>query len=266
MQGPECRRRGEWIRYCKRLVRIVTGNPFLYTLRTWCRHWIGVANLLSRRRFLSALPAAAMFRAGGAHAAEQCLKDDNGTGETCSAGVVIGNVQTARQRCENWCWAACIETIFSLRGYKVNQEDVVKKVFRTEVCSRATVPQIIEGIGGVWSNKAGSSFRASAYALPDTLLSQGTKPAKPSDLKFLYNTGDREVIAELNQGNPLIVGALGHATVLTAIKYRRFMGQPLWLTEITVRDPWPDNPNRRLLTADEFAGSFFVAKVVVQAA
>jgi hypothetical protein len=98
------------------------------------------------------------------------------------------------------------------------------------------------------------------------LLSQGTKPAKPADLKFLYNKGDREIIAELNQGNPLIVGALGHATVLTAIKYERFMGYPLWLTEITVRDPWPDNPNRRLLTADEFADSFFVAKVVVQAA
>ena len=187
------------------------------------------------------------------------------TGETCTAGVVIGNVQTARQRCENWCWAACIETIFSLHGYTVSQERVVKKVFGDKIpCVRAEAPEIIVGIGGMWSDEFGSRFNASAYRLPDTLLSRANKPA-PSNIKFLHE-GDRKVIAELNQGNPLIVGALGHATVLTAIKYTRFMGYPLWLTEITVRDPWPDNPNRRLLNADEIAKSFFVAKVVVQAA
>jgi hypothetical protein len=192
------------------------------------------------------------------------MKDANPVSETCSVGVVIGNVQTARQRCENWCWAACIEAIFSLHGYKVYQEDVVKKVFGAEVCSRATVAEIIAGIDGVWSNRAGSSFRASAYALPDTMLSQGAKPQ--SGIKFLYNKGDEEIIAELSQGNPLVVGALGHATVLTAIKYQKLMGQPICLTEITVRDPWPGNPNRRLLTADEFADSFFVAKVEVHGA
>jgi hypothetical protein len=222
--------------------------------------------MLSRRTFLNALPAAAMFQVGGAHAEEQCLKHGN-NGETCSAGIVIGDVQTARQRCKDWCWAACIETIFSLHGYKVPQEDVVKKVFGNEDCLAANLPEIIEGIGGVWSNKG---FSAAAYELPDTLLSQHTKKPAPSYIKFL-NAGDREVIAELNQGNPLIVGtrgqgALGHAMVLSAIKYERYMGYPLWLTEFTVRDPWPGSPNRRLLTADEFAGSFFVVKVVVQAA
>lgn len=205
-----------------------------------------------------------MFGAGGAHAAERCLKDANPASETCSVGVVIGNVQTARQRCENWCWAACIEAIFSLHGHKVNQEEAVRKVFGAEVCLRATAQEVIAGIEGLWTDKAGSSFRASAYALPDTMLSQGAKPQ--SGIKFLYNKGDEEIIAELSQGNPLIVGALGHATVLTAVKYQKLMGQPICLTEITVRDPYPGNPNRRLLTADEFADSFFVTKVAVHRA
>jgi hypothetical protein len=92
------------------------------------------------------------------------------TAETFSAGVVIANGQTTRQRCDQWCWAACIETVFSSHGYKVNQEEVVKKVFDSEVCSPASAAQVIAAVGGVWSNKAGSSFRAVAHALPDVYL------------------------------------------------------------------------------------------------
>jgi hypothetical protein len=36
------------------------------------------------------------------------------------------------------------------------------------------------------------------------------------------------------------------------------------LTELTVRDPWPDNPNRRTLTTNEVQGAFFVARVWVE--
>jgi len=36
------------------------------------------------------------------------------------------------------------------------------------------------------------------------------------------------------------------------------------LTELTVRDPWPDNPNRRTLTANEVQRAFFVARVWVE--
>jgi hypothetical protein len=73
--------------------------------------------------------------------------------------------------------------------------------------------------------------------------------------------------AELQQGDPLIVGALGHATVLTAIKYSRYRSNRRisFLSEITVRDPWPNSPNRRNLTANEIVASFFVAKVTVHA-
>jgi hypothetical protein len=222
--------------------------------------------MLSRRLLLSSFPAAAVLLTGSVEGAEVCSKHGN-NGETCSAGVVIGNMETARQRCGMWCWAACIETVFALHGYKVEQEDVVKKIFGTADCSPGTTEQIIAGIGGVWSNKAGSSFRASAYSLPDTILSAGTP--KPSD-KILGNSGDREVIAELSQGNPLIIGSRGqgpvaHATVLTAVKYEKYFGTPIWINEIIIRDPWPGSPNRRVLTASEYAGTFSIIKVSVSA-
>ena len=71
-------------------------------------------------------------------------------------------------------------------------------------------------------------------------------------------------LAELDKGYPLIIGALGHATVLTAANYIKWRDGFMRLTELTVRDPWPDNPNRRTLTANEVQGAFFVARVWIE--
>jgi len=71
------------------------------------------------------------------------------------------------------------------------------------------------------------------------------------------------VATELANGYPLINGALGHATVLTEMTYLRDRfgrGMPV---EFTVRDPWPENPNRRSLNAQEVAGTNFLALVRV---
>jgi len=71
------------------------------------------------------------------------------------------------------------------------------------------------------------------------------------------------VARELAANNPLINGAAGHATMISAISYyRNFHGQGQ-VVSITVRDPWPGNANRRFLTPQEAQGTFFVARVLV---
>lgn len=185
-------------------------------------------------------------------AAELVCSNFNGNGvQQCTAGVEIGPIRTAQQECQNWCWAACIEAIFSVHGYSVSQQTIVNRLFGSPQCSTATGPQIINTITGQWQSEDGEDFYAQAAPLLD--LSFGISNPQASAM----------VAQELAAGNPLINGAMGHATVLTAMTYLRDVysrGQP---TQIVVRDPWPFSQNRRVLTAQEAAGTFFIAKVSV---
>ena len=40
-----------------------------------------------------------------------------------------GRWARAQQACDQWCWAACIETAFSFAGYEVSQPAIVEKLF-----------------------------------------------------------------------------------------------------------------------------------------
>jgi hypothetical protein len=166
--------------------------------------------------------------------------------------VVIGNAPTVRQRCPEWCWAACI--------------------FGSEVCRPAIPAQIIRAINGEWIDQYGFKFRAGAEQLPDASLSVRTSVPRPSapgaaddlTIGLFFNDGAKRLVAELDKGYPLIIGAVGHATVLTAANYTKQRSGFVGLTELTVRDPWPDNPNRRTLTPNEVQGAFFVARVWIE--
>jgi hypothetical protein len=66
------------------------------------------------------------------------------------------------------------------------------------------------------------------------------------DAQFGFGRPDAIAIAaqELARNNPLILGAMGHATVMTAMTYSG-NGQFIQINEVIIRDPWPGNPNRR---------------------
>ncbi|MGE0626783.1 MAG: hypothetical protein AB7O43_03090 [Hyphomicrobiaceae bacterium] len=170
--------------------------------------------------------------------------------QTCTAGLQLGPIVTASQQCQNWCWAACIEAVFAMRGYRVSQRAIVRKIYGgTEPCSRAIGPQIIQAVNGPWIDANNRRFMA--YAAP--LI----------DLQFgvLHPQAAALAAQELARNNPLINGAAGHATVMTAMTYvRNNLGQGMPV-QIIVRDPWPGNPNRRVLTPREVAGTFFLARV-----
>lgn len=205
---------------------------------------------MDRRLFL--LSGLATSVTPAASAEYQCSPPDLYGNQICTAGIPSLRFFAARQLCDQWCWAACIQMIFATAGRLVPQEAIVMKLFGGLVCEPAPGGQaIIAAINGNWIDKNGYTF--SAYSEP--LL----------DLEAGYPNPRAAAAAaqELANGYPLINGALHHATVLTAMTYARDPygnGQPL---ELTVRDPWPDSPSRRTLSMQEANSTTFLAAVRV---
>lgn len=171
--------------------------------------------------------------------------------QQCQAGVQIGNVTTSLQKCPNWCWAACIQTIFAVNGYDVDQQEIVSRLYPNLRCTTATGIEIADITSGRWVDRNRFAFRARVRPLLDLSIGMANSNAAA------------QVAAELSENRPVINGALGHATVLTAMTYVRDQfgrGMP---QQIIFRDPWPGHPNRRALSTREAAGTFFIAAVKV---
>ena len=207
---------------------------------------------ITRRALATNLLASFPLLPGGRARAEIACRPYSPLMELCTVGVRIGPVPTARQACQNWCWAACVEAIFSLHGFPVYQEEIVQTLYGQLVCRTATGPNIVNTINSrPWVSRRGDRFRARARPLVD--LSFGVQNPRAA----------AQASQQLAAGKPLINGATGHATVLTAMTYLRDQfgnGQPV---ELVVRDPWPFAPNRRVLTPSEVHGTFFLASVDV---
>lgn len=231
--------------------------------------------MISRRFVMAGLPAAALAQASMAHGATRCTAADVRGYQQCVSGLEIGKMETVRQRCRDWCWAACIQAVFSLQGRETAQEWAVEKIFGTSKCrvdgDGASAAQIIRAVNGQWIDQYGFRFQAGAEVLPDAALMVSTSVPGPggsmaTDMatQLFSNDGARQLVSELDRGRPLIIGAVGHATVLTAASYVKDRSGQIRLTELTVRDPWPDSPNRRTLSREEVRGAFFVARVWVR--
>ena len=72
-----------------------------------------MAELLSRRALMAGGAAAAVLWATGAKANFSCAGFDGGGSQQCNADIQIDASVVAQQQCRNWCWAACIETLFA---------------------------------------------------------------------------------------------------------------------------------------------------------
>lgn len=202
--------------------------------------------MASRRQLLLAVSATLLFPRP-IFAALQCR--DFGAVRTCTVGIPV-RVNTASQQCLEWCWAACIEAVFDFHGRPVQQQRIVQKLFGVPACLPAFGPQVLQTISGIWLDDTGSQFQAAAEVLWDT--------------QFGFGRADAVVIAaqELEANQPLILGAMGHATVMTAMTYSGY-GQYIQINEVVVRDPWPGSPNRRNLSPQEALATQFLARVRV---
>jgi hypothetical protein len=206
---------------------------------------------MHRRGFLmGALGASAAAATATANAGIVCKPLIAQNLRRCNVGLRVP-FRTARQRCPNWCWAACVETVFALSGHAVPQEAIVRKLFGGLICMPAVGLGITQSIKGRWVRPDGSHFDVAADVLQDA----------PSF--FARPNAIPQAARELAKGTPLILGALGHATVMTAMTYTLTGDGAYRIEEVVIRDPWPDNPNRRVLTPREAMAATFLAKVYV---
>lgn len=210
--------------------------------------------MLTRRNAIVGA-AAAFGGASSALAAMNCSPYSPGV-NLCTVGVPSLSVDSARsQDCSEWCWAACIASIFRLNGYEVSQRRIAAKVFGSDICRSAAGPQVIYAINGDWESEDGERFRAYGEPLADFQFGV----FRPDAVLQAANS--------LRSGQPLINGAVRHATVLTAMSYLIDAMGRSQIVKLTVRDPW--NPSgrsaiRRDLSVNEAYGTNFLARVVVQ--
>ena len=210
-----------------------------------------------RRAFILGGASLAIGSAGAwawtrpAQAALRCTPFDARGIQFCEVGLDqnLGAV-TAQQQNSQWCWAACISAIFSYHGYPVEQGRIVAATYGQLVNLPAHGRQIAAATNRPWQDVRGRAFASQCQVLWDS----GAYVARPD--------AAGQAAQELAQGHPLIIGAAGHAMVLTAMSYARNAaggGQP---TQAIVRDPWPGR-GRRALEQREWMQIQFLAKVQV---
>jgi hypothetical protein len=207
--------------------------------------------MMTRRSLVAGVATAINAKDFDAFAAVSCGPFNANGIQQCVAGLQIGSFRTAQQRCEDWCWAACIETIFFLHG----QERIVETLFGTTECEAGQAAigrEIVDAISRDWEDNRGRQFRAEASPLVDL------------DYDIWDPDAAQNAANELANNNPLITIALGHATVVTALTYLRDRdgsGKPV---QMVVRDPWPGHPNRRTVNFSvDLNGTVFLAAVHV---
>nr|WP_314528323.1 papain-like cysteine protease family protein [uncultured Pseudomonas sp.] len=167
--------------------------------------------------------------------------------QKCNAGIDssladIAAAAVGGQHLSQWCWAACIEMVFTYYGHPVPQERIVYETWGSIVNLPGQPPQIVKSLNRYWTDNDGASF----LAIADT-------------------TSVNEITAahDLASDMPLIIGTMGHAVVLTALTYVHdtFGGGQVQIA--TVRDPWPGR-GRRTLTNQEWNNISFAARIRVQ--
>ena len=143
-----------------------------------------------------------------------------------------------KQKQENWCWAACIQTVLNYHGLGVTQEQVVER----------SVGDLVDVPGG--PREMMRSLNGVIYS-PDNGYTQVSST--------FGGTSAKEIRNYLANDNPLIVGlsvpgrSIGHAYILSAIYYKQDSRGNVIPEKVVLRDPWPYSPSRQEMSWREFA-------------
>ena len=185
-----------------------------------------------------AMASAGALLAGRPAAAGLACRADPRLGEVCRAELAFDDfLQQAydTQHAEQWCWAACIAMVFAFHGHPVRQERIVAEAYGGAAVGGAR-PSIAAQLDRDWIDDGGHRFRSRLSTLFD---------AYAGDI-VLDLSG---IIAALQGGEPMILGARDHAVVLTAIDYA---ATPQGRDAVGggVFDPWPGRGPRDI-AADE---------------
>ncbi len=161
----------------------------------------------------------------------------------CTAGIAFEKLQEqfVYQQQTEWCWAACISMIFGYWGHPVSQMRIVKETWGVLTNMPGSPQQVLADLNRSWVDDHGRAFKSQTHMTNNTIA-----------------------ITDLQSNRPSIIGALGHAMVLTAVTWDGNPSTQQWqIDEVLVRDPWPGNGSRRVLTLAEWMSIAFAAGVEV---
>lgn len=159
-------------------------------------------------------------------------------GELCISQVdFTGFAQEAymSQLQSQWCWAASISMVFAHHGYQVSQQRIVTDVYGSPENLPAMAGIVIANqLNRCWVDDFGDSFQSTVTGAYDADYG-------------VYALTNQQIVYELDQDRPMVIGARTHAMVLTAVQYYRTPQGPN-IVAAGVFDPWPGVGARALAT------------------
>jgi hypothetical protein len=200
--------------------------------------------MMDRRKFLKNSIALAAFtlawKSKAANALLNCTPFNQRGIQSCRAEIqsnlaVKSALNVGGQHLSNWCWAACIQMIFDYYGYQISQERLVQETWGSIVNMPGSSAQIVANLNRSWTDDSGRVFSA----FGDPLTANAYTAAQ-----------------DLSADRPLIIGALGHAIVLTAMDYQTDTFGNFQPISLAVWDPWPGNGFRYLSFQESFSINF----------
>lgn len=176
---------------------------------------------------------AVLVSASRSLAGERCQPDPYGQ-VVCEVGIPSERLEpiTSQQAMSQWCWAASISMIFGYHGHALPQERIVQSVFGQLVDLPAMNGMVMSrSLARPWVDQRGRRFQAKVRVF-DMQAGQ-------------FELDTESIITELREERPMLVGTVGHAMVMTALRYVRTANGPQ-VIGVTVRDPWPGRGRRDL--------------------
>lgn len=205
-------------------------------------------------KLFAALVAVLFCAASGARASTSC--EQTSQGQLCTSQVDFNQFATqafAIQAEDQWCWAASISMVFRFYGHPVSQERIVSDVYGSAVDMPARAGVVMaQELNRTWQDDNGHAFHSEVTGVYDAQYG-------------IFGLSNDQIISELDQGHPLVIGARTHAVVVTAIEYYRTALGPD-VVSVGAFDPWPGVGARGLaqdeMTPAHLGGSLFFAATV----
>jgi len=217
---------------------------------------------MDRRAMLAALAGVASagllpVRGGRTAAGAAVIRESGCLPHSAAAACSVGFSSTPPltvDPCRGRAWAVALA--YMLRGYgaEVSAGAVMARAGLSPAACPPHDPDReqtrLHAAAGTWTDSAGQSFLLGLAPLPSLHEAMPTDPEFPRLLDRLAR-------------QPLLCGAAGHATVVTALTTVPGLAGTVRRDTITVRDPYAPTGGLRLLTEAELSRPFWVLGVSV---
>lgn len=196
-------------------------------------------------------------RAGAAMADDPVIRETGCLPRGDAAACRVGFTSTpplALDACRGRAWAVALAYVLRGYGAQVAPGDLMARAgLDADACpghDPAREPALLHATVGTWTDRDGQSFLLGLSPLPSLHEALPLHPDFPRLLTRLAR-------------QPLLCGAAGHATVMTALTTVPGLAGTVRRDTITVRDPYAETGGLRLLTPDELSRPFWVLGVSV---